>query len=96
MWISKRNEPHIKTNIQERQATFNQMMMVQNKVVETDAIYIESIKKNMGNSKYSTHRKYNNSGHKKNRIKCNGETKLLTGKGEKVIDDHQDKRKKKK
>ena len=61
MWISKRSETHIKTNIQERWATFNQMRMVQNKAIDTDAIDIEYLKEDMDKSKHSTHRKYNNS-----------------------------------
>ena len=76
MWISKRNESHIITHIQERWETFNQMSMVQNKVVDIDAIDIQSVKINMDNSIYSTHRKYNNSGYKIIRMKYNDETKI--------------------
>ena len=90
MWISKRSETHIKTNIQERWATFNQMRMVQNKAIYTDAIYIECVKEDMDKSKHSTHRKYNNSAYKTIKIKFNGETKTLKGRGEKVTDDYQD------
>ena len=56
MWILKRNKPYFKTNIQEKWTTFNQMIMVQNKVVGTYTINIESIKKNMDKSRYSIHR----------------------------------------
>ena len=83
MQISKRNEPYVKINIQERQTASKQMRMVQNKVVDTYAIDIESIKKNMDESRYSTHRKYNNSGYKTINIKFNGKTKTLSGKGKK-------------
>ena len=63
--------------------------MFQNKVMDIDAIDIESIK-NMDKSRYITHRKYNNSRYKTIKIKSNGETKTLTWKGEKVTDDYQD------
>ena len=90
MWILKRNEPHIKTNIKEKWTTFNQMVMVQNKVVHTNAINIEYLQKNIDKSSYNIHRKYNNFGYKIIRIKFNGETKKLTGKGDKLTDDYQD------
>ena len=92
MWISKRNESHIITHIQERWETFNQMSMVQNKVVDIDAIDIQSVKINMNNCIYSTYRKYNNSGYKIIRMKYNDETKKQTGKGDKVTDYYQDKK----
>ena len=95
IWISKRGETHIKTNIQKRWVTFNQMRMVQNKAIDIDAIDIESVKEDMDKGKHSTHRKYNNSGYKTFKIKFNGETKTLTGKGEKVTNDYQGKREKK-
>ena len=56
MWILKRNEPHIEKYIQEKRTTFNQILMVQNKVLDTYAINIESIKENMDKNRYSTHR----------------------------------------
>ena len=43
LWISRNIETHIKTNIQERWATFNQMRMIQNKAIDTDAIYISNV-----------------------------------------------------
>ena len=87
---TKRNEQHIKTNIQERWATFNQMKMIQNKAVDSDTIDIEFVKENMNENRHSNHRKYNNSGCKIINIKVNGETNILKGKGEKVTDNFQD------
>ena len=89
MWISKRNEQHIKKN-QDRWATFNQMKMIQNWAICSDAIDVESVKENTNENRHSNYRKYNTSGYKIINIKVNGETKILKGKGEKVTDDFQD------
>ena len=48
--------------------------MVQNIVVDIDTIDIESVKKYMDNNSSRTHRKYNNSGYKTIKIKCNVKT----------------------
>ena len=69
------------------------MKTIQNKAVDSDAIYIESVKENMNEKRHSNHRKYNNSGYKIINIKVKGETKILKGKGEKVTDDFQDENK---
>ena len=63
------------------------MIMIQNDIVNTDTINIESVKKNMDNNSSSIHRKYNNSGYKTIKFNCNGNTGTLMGKFKKVADD---------
>ena len=56
--------------------------MTQNKILDRNAINIDSMKKNMDNNSSSTRRRCNNVGYKMIKIKCIGKTTTLKEKVE--------------
>ena len=68
--------------------------MIQNKILDRNAINIDSMKKNMDNNSSSTRRRCNNIGYKMIKIKCIGKTTTLKEKVERETDDYQKEKKK--